>query len=124
LLGNAVKFSPEGSTIAIRMQHDERCAVVTIRDHGTGVPEEELDTIFDKFIQSSRTRTGAGGTGLGLAICRAIIEAHEGRIWAENASDGGAVFSIALPLARAGAGPAPLRTAGRAEPESLALHTA
>jgi signal transduction histidine kinase len=62
------------------------------------VPAEELETIFDKFVQSSHTQTGAGGTGLGLSICREIIAAHQGHIWAANAPEGGAVFSFALPL--------------------------
>jgi signal transduction histidine kinase len=55
----------------------------------TLIAEEELDTIFDKFVQSRRTKTGAGGTGLGLAICREIIAAHHGRVWAQNRPEGG-----------------------------------
>ena len=64
---------------------------------GPGIPPAELDTIFEKFVQSSTTTTGAGGTGLGLAICREIIHAHGGRIWAENRVEGGARFSVVLP---------------------------
>ncbi|MBU2645974.1 hybrid sensor histidine kinase/response regulator, partial [bacterium] len=62
------------------------------------IPADELETIFEKFTQSSRTKTGAGGTGLGLAICREIIEAHHGKIWATNNPDGGATFSFYIPL--------------------------
>jgi len=98
LLSNAVKFSPDGGTITISMHREGQSVAVAIRDQGRGVPAEELETIFDKFIQSSRTKTGAGGTGLGLAICREIIAAHKGRLWAENAPEGGAVFFFALPL--------------------------
>jgi signal transduction histidine kinase len=98
LLSNAVKFSPDGGTITISMHREGQSVVVAIRDQGRGVPAEELETIFDKFIQSSRTKTGAGGTGLGLSICREIIAAHKGRLWAENAPEGGAVFFFALPL--------------------------
>jgi len=54
--------------------------------------------VFDKFVQSSKTKTGAGGTGLGLAICHEIITAHKGRIWAENRPEGGAMFSFEIPL--------------------------
>lgn len=114
LLSNAIKFTPEGRRIHLhfaedilpagRRQSDHgamsalRC---TIRDEGIGIPPDELAAIFDKFVQSSTTKSGAGGTGLGLAICREIIEAHHGRIWAENASDGGAVFHFVVPcLAR------------------------
>jgi len=98
LLSNAVKFSPDGGTITISMHREVQSVVVAIRDQGRGVPAEELETIFDKFMQSSRTKTGAGGTGLGLSICREIIAAHKGRLWAENAPAGGAVFSFELPL--------------------------
>jgi signal transduction histidine kinase len=70
---------------------------MSIRDEGPGFPPDEVGTIFDKFVQSSRTETKAGGTGLGLAICRELIAAHSGRIWAENAPTGGAVFWLELP---------------------------
>ena len=70
---------------------------LTVRDEGMGIPEEELEAVFDKFVQSSKTKTGAGGTGLGLAICQEIIHAHGGRIWAENYSGGGASFTFLLP---------------------------
>ena len=98
LLSNAVKFSPIGGTIEISAHYSERSVVVAVRDQGIGIPELEREVIFDKFIQSSKTKTGAGGTGLGLSICRQIITAHQGRIWAENRPDGGAVFSFELPL--------------------------
>jgi len=71
---------------------------INVRDQGVGIPEDELEFVFDKFVQSSKTKTGAGGTGLGLAICREIIQAHHGRIWAENNPTGGAGISFLLPL--------------------------
>jgi two-component system sensor histidine kinase KdpD len=67
-----------------------------VKDQGPGLPEAALDQVFNKFI---RLNTGTGGIGLGLSIARGIVEAHNGRIWAENHPDGGAFFSIALPLA-------------------------
>ncbi len=73
--------------------------VVAVRDQGIGIPEEELDAIFDKFVQSSHTTNGAGGTGLGLAICHEMVTAHGGRIWAENGLEGGAVLTFTIPLA-------------------------
>ena len=97
LLSNAVKFSPDGGTIVLSLQQEGKTQVVRVRDHGPGIPEEELDIIFDRFVQSSRTKTGAGGTGLGLAICRELLVVHQGRIWADNAPDGGAVFAFSLP---------------------------
>jgi len=97
LLSNAAKFSLDGGTIRIDVNQNDEGVHVSIRDHGKGIPEEELETVFDKFVQSSKTRTSAGGTGLGLSICREIVEAHQGRIWCENRPEGGAVFHVVLP---------------------------
>jgi signal transduction histidine kinase len=73
-----------------------------VADEGPGIPESELQSVFDKFVQSSKTKTGAGGTGLGLAISREIIEAHGGTIWAENIEPQGAAFIFDIPLVTAG----------------------
>ena len=99
LLSNALKVSPQGGTIELSLSTGEDSVLVTVSDQGTGIPEEELDTIFGEFVQSSKTKLKAGGTGLGLSICREIITAHGGRIWAENRPEGGAVFCCGLPLA-------------------------
>ena len=96
LLSNAIKFSPDGGRVQLHLSHDGQ-TVVRVHDQGPGIPEEELESIFDKFVQSSRTKTGAGGTGLGLAICRDLIAGHRGQIWAENAPDGGAILTFTLP---------------------------
>jgi signal transduction histidine kinase len=98
LLDNAIKFSPEGGTIDVAVCRVAGSVRVSVRDQGPGIPQDELETVFDKFIQSSKTKTGAGGTGLGLAICHEIVTAHKGRIWAENRPEGGAVFSFEIPL--------------------------
>ncbi len=120
LLSNAVKFTPSGRTITVRVtdailvggrrQDDGYAAAAEIQviDQGIGIPEAELDDIFDKFVQSSKTKSGAGGTGLGLAITREIVEQHGGTIRASNSADGGAVFSVCLrrePLSGAAEGP-------------------
>ncbi|MBU2513512.1 PAS domain-containing sensor histidine kinase [bacterium] len=105
LLNNAIRYTPEENEIIISCQKGKigqgdavRFGVtVSIEDQGIGIPVDELDVIFDKFTQSSKTKTGAGGTGLGLAICREIIEDHKGTIWAVNNSLGGATFSFFLP---------------------------
>ncbi|MFZ1108892.1 MAG: ATP-binding protein [Rhodomicrobium sp.] len=102
LLSNAIKFSNADSEISIELSEERlpdekpglRCKVI---DQGPGIPENELKAVFDEFIQSSKTKTGAGGTGLGLAICQKIIEAHGGRIWAENATPQGAIFTFVIP---------------------------
>jgi signal transduction histidine kinase len=110
LLSNAFKFTPEGKKISIlfdsgelpgryRSIEEEKVSALTVsvKDEGMGIPDDELDSVFDKFTQSSKTKTGAGGTGLGLAICKEIIQAHNGKIWAENNLEGGATFSFMLP---------------------------
>ncbi len=97
LLSNAVKFSPPESQIEITVLHlaEEHCLRIMVRDHGSGVPANDLESIFSPFIQSSQHYKG--GTGLGLAICRSIMSAHEGHIWAENIPEGGACFTIEFP---------------------------
>jgi len=98
LLSNAVKFCSGGENrITVTLQPGEHIARLTVRDRGPGIPPAELELVFDKFVQSSKTKSAAGGTGLGLAICREIAEAHGGRIWAENAPDGGALLICELP---------------------------
>ncbi len=118
VLSNAIKFSPPGETIVLTLAHEVHEIVVSIRDHGPGVPEAERESIFDKFVQSSRTKTGAGGTGLGLAICRELLAAHGGRMWVDNAPDGGAVFTLSLPRPQPEADASPVHTV------ELALATA
>lgn len=109
LLSNAIKFSPEHSVLTWIFADDtveldggaSRAALrVTLEDQGVGIPEAELESIFDKFVQSSKTKSGAGGTGLGLAICREIVHAHGGRIRARNNPAGGAAFDVLLPHAQ------------------------
>jgi len=98
-LANAIKFSPEGSEILLHGDTDDSGAVrVSVRDHGPGIPPNEVEKIFEAFVQSSKTKDGSGGTGLGLAICRKIVQAHGGSIDAENMPGGGSRFNIVFPL--------------------------
>ncbi|MBN8218047.1 MAG: PAS domain-containing protein [Spirochaetes bacterium] len=99
LLSNAVKYSPDGTAVTISANPLPEGGGVdlSVADQGYGIPEGELESIFDRFTQSSRTRTGAGGSGLGLAICRELALAHGGRIWAEANPGGGTIFHLLLP---------------------------
>jgi chemotaxis family two-component system sensor kinase Cph1 len=109
LLSNAVQYTPEAGRVTItiaegRMRRDGgACCEIVVADTGVGIPTDELEVIFDKFVQSSKTKNNAGGTGLGLPICRRIAEDHGGEIWAESPPWGGARFVAQLPL-RAAAG--------------------
>ena len=98
LLNNALKFSPKGGKIELNLKQDLKELEFSIVDQGPGIPEDEFESIFDKFTQSRKTKTGAGGTGLGLSICREIITAHKGKIWAENHPQGGAIILFKIPL--------------------------
>ena len=110
LLSNAMKFTPKGKHVTVYFNSGElslgerspdketiSALIVSVKDEGVGIPEKELESIFDKFIQSSKTKTGAGGTGLGLAICKEIINAHNGKIWAANNQEIGATIKFILP---------------------------
>ena len=97
LLGNALKFTPDHGRIELCVTPTEAGATrITVTDSGPGIPEAELAGVFGRFIQASSTAAVGGGTGLGLAICRQIVLAHRGRVWAENAENGGARFIIEL----------------------------
>ncbi len=102
LLSNAIKFSDVNRTlyfsIIASQWHNQAAFTFSLRDEGTGIPEQELEQVFDKFIQSSKTKSNSGGTGLGLAISKEIVEAHQGKIWAENAPQSGAIFFMLIPL--------------------------
>jgi two-component system phosphate regulon sensor histidine kinase PhoR len=99
LLHNAVKFSPPGSVVTVGVTPSETEVVVTVADHGPGIPRAAMPRIFERFYKADRARTrGAGGTGLGLSIARHIVEAHGGRIWAESEEGAGSTFSFAIPI--------------------------
>jgi signal transduction histidine kinase len=99
LISNAIKFSNRGTPIDIELGQADEQLSFQIVNRGVGIPAAELETVFEKFVQSSATKTGAGGTGLGLAICKEIIHQHGGRIWAESdESIGKTKFVFMVPL--------------------------
>lgn len=98
LLANAVKFSPDSGTICVLLRRVGKAMLLSVRDEGPGIPPGEMESVFDKFVQSSKTKSNQGGTGLGLAICREIVGGHKGRIWAENNTGVGCIFYVELPV--------------------------
>lgn len=98
LLGNAAKYSPPASKIEIKGDEADSSVIVHIRDHGPGIPADELDYIFERFYRGRQVRESMAGTGMGLSIARDIIRAHQGQLWVENVPDGGAQFSFTLPV--------------------------
>src|ERR1700760_2870743 len=99
LLSNAIKFSPPDSTVTVSIEKSDEGVSLNVVDEGRGIPEDKLETIFDRFQQADASDSRQkGGTGLGLAICRTIVEQHRGRIWAERNPDRGSTFHVLLAL--------------------------
>ncbi len=111
LVGNAVKYSPEGGEVVLRAEAvfspeqardiptPPPCLLVSVEDHGIGIPEEALPHIFDRFYRADNTVTRQiGGTGLGLTIAKALVELHGGNIWARSTVGQGSTFYFTLPL--------------------------
>jgi signal transduction histidine kinase len=96
LVGNAIKFTPDGCAIRVRATRGDAELVVSVEDTGPGIPEADVLHIFDRFWRARRSKRG--GAGLGLDIARGIVEAHGGRIRVESAPGRGSIFSFTLPL--------------------------
>jgi len=99
LVANAIRFTPKGKEVFISCSEIDGFAHIAVEDQGTGIPENEISTVFERFRQlKSGGAKNKGGSGLGLTICKAIVEIHGGKIWAEN-SGHGSIFVFTLPLA-------------------------
>jgi signal transduction histidine kinase len=98
LLENAAAYSDADSQIDICAEKVDSEIQVSISDSGIGIPDEDIDKIFDKFYRGNQSRTRPGGVGLGLSICKSIITAHGGRIWATANKDKGTTFYFTLPI--------------------------
>ncbi len=98
LLNNAVKFTPEGGGIMVGMTVNRDEVLVSVKDTGVGINEEDMTRLFEKFQQFSRAPgPGIKGTGLGLAICKSLVELHGGQIWAESRVGKGTTFFFTIP---------------------------
>ena len=99
LINNAIKFTPEGGLVTVTLEEEASAARIVVRDTGQGIPEDQLEKIFERFhqVDASDTREH-GGSGLGLAICKNIVEWHDGNIWVENVKEAGAKFTVMLPM--------------------------
>jgi len=121
LLANAMRHTPEGGSIAIRAVQHTNGVETTLCDSGPGLTETDLAHVFDRFYRADDARTSDGGAGLGLSIAKALVEAHGGRIWAENGPSGGACFHVLLPTEPApNSGPLRPSSKRRADPEGAA----
>jgi protein-histidine pros-kinase len=102
LLTNAAKFSPRGSTIHLAVEVTPSTVVLSVRDEGVGIPDEEHEKVFDRFYRSPATATSAPGTGIGLAIVKHFVEAQGGAVELRSAPDEGCDFRVTLPRAETG----------------------
>jgi len=102
LLHNASKFTRENGEVWVRLEDETVSARVTVEDNGVGIPEDQIDKIFDGFHQADGTNTREfSGSGLGLAICKNIVDWHDGKIWVENKPEAGSKFVVVIPKKQA-----------------------
>jgi signal transduction histidine kinase len=99
LIGNAIKFTPEGGAIKLRAEQRGEEALFSVADTGPGIAPDELPHVFDRYWQAKET--ACLGTGLGLSIAGGLVEAHGGRIWVESTPGQGATFFFTIPMADA-----------------------
>ncbi|GAP58644.1 sensor histidine kinase YycG [Arthrobacter sp. Hiyo1] len=102
-MGNALRYTPEGTPIelavGVRNTPAGPLSVLEVRDHGSGIPAEELPRIFERFYRADTSRTReTGGSGLGLAIVAAIVGSHRGTVRVEETDGGGATLVVSLPF--------------------------
>lgn len=113
LLGNALKYSPPDSEVEVAVKPLKEKAMVSVRDHGIGIPTEQLPHVFNKYHRAGGAREGGiRGAGLGLFVTKSIVEAHGGRIWAESEEGVGTTMIFTIPFASASAKPLDARETG------------
>ena len=100
LISNALNYTPEGGTVTVTIANKSNCLEISVQDSGEGIPKEAMPRLFTKFFRvSGSLEQGSKGTGLGLYITKAIVQMHNGKIWAESTLGKGSTFSFTLPVA-------------------------
>jgi two-component system, OmpR family, sensor histidine kinase SenX3 len=103
LIDNAVKYSEDGSSVEVRSGTDGRWVEIAVRDHGVGIPQRDLERVFERFYRVDRARSReTGGTGLGLAIVRHVANNHAGEVRVDSREGEGSTFTLRLPIGTAG----------------------
>lgn len=97
LIGNAIKYTPEGGNIHVGVSMEENQVILVVSDSGPGIPPGEHSRIFEKFYRATNAPEGIRGSGLGLAIVKSIVDSHQGRVWVESAVGRGSSFFVVLP---------------------------
>lgn len=97
LIGNAIKYTPAGKKISVKMRLEGTQIITEVKDEGPGIPAEDQPYIFEKFYRGNNISFNSPGTGLGLAIVKKIVESHNGRIWVESTLGQGSTFYVVLP---------------------------
>ncbi|MCW5875494.1 MAG: PAS domain-containing protein [Anaerolineales bacterium] len=98
LVGNALKYTPPGGRVRVRLREKGDQLILQVADNGPGIPLDEQSRVFDKFYRASNTQAELPGTGLGLAIVKTVVENHGGRIWVDSKPGEGSVFTVVLPV--------------------------
>jgi two-component system NtrC family sensor kinase len=97
LLGNAIKYTPDGGNVNVSISMQEHQIILKVEDTGPGIPAEEQNNIFEKFYRATTAPNGVEGSGLGLAIVKSIVTSHQGRVWVESTVGKGSTFIVILP---------------------------
>jgi len=97
LVDNALRYAPEKSTVHLCMEKQSKGCVMSVVDHGPGIPDSEKKKVFDRFYRGSQSRSDPNHFGLGLAVAQELAAVHGGRLWLTDTPGGGATFSVFLP---------------------------
>jgi histidine kinase len=100
LVGNALQYTASGGKVLVNVRRQKSQILFTVKDSGIGISAEQLQYVFNRFYRTDKSRTRAsGGSGIGLTIAKALVQAHQGKIWAESDGEGkGSTFSFLIPL--------------------------